>query len=69
MPTITGSSGVDPALSEYIFMKEGPQESAYYEADSFSAEKYIWVPFLHPEAIKILSVGAIWNFSQVTGLF
>jgi hypothetical protein len=31
-------------------------------------EKYIWVPFLDPEAIKILSLGAIWNFSKGTGL-
>jgi hypothetical protein len=32
-------------------------------------EKYIWVPFLDPEAIKILSLGAIWNFSKGTGLY
>ena len=25
-------------------------------------QNYIWVPFLDPEAIKILSLGAIWNF-------
>jgi len=31
-------------------------------------EKYIWVPFLDPEAIKILSLGEIWNFSKGTGL-
>jgi len=31
-------------------------------------KKYIWVPFLDPEAIKILSLGAIWNFSKGTGL-
>jgi hypothetical protein len=31
-------------------------------------EKYIWVPSLDPEAIKILSLGAIWNFSKGTGL-
>jgi hypothetical protein len=24
-------------------------------------EKYIWVPFLDPEAIKILSLGAMWS--------
>jgi len=29
---------------------------------------YIWVPFLDPEDIKILSLGAIWNFSKGTGL-
>jgi len=31
-------------------------------------EKYIWVPFLDLEAIKNLSLGAIWNFSKGTGL-
>jgi len=31
-------------------------------------EKYIWVPFLDPEAIKILSLEAIWNFSKGAGL-
>ena len=25
-------------------------------------KKYIWVPFLDPEGIMILSLGAIWNF-------
>jgi len=30
--------------------------------------KYIWVPFLDPEEIKILSLGAIWNFGKGTGL-
>jgi hypothetical protein len=24
-------------------------------------EKYVWVPVLDPEAIKISSLGAIWN--------
>ena len=28
----------------------------------------IWVPFLDPEAIKILSLGAIWNLVKGTGL-
>ena len=31
--------------------------------------KCIWVPFLDPEDIKILSLGAIWNFGKGTGLF
>jgi hypothetical protein len=31
-------------------------------------EKCIWVPFLDPEAIKILSAGALWNFGKGTGL-
>jgi hypothetical protein len=28
--------------------------------------KYIWVPFLDLEDIKILSLGAIWNFNKGT---
>jgi hypothetical protein len=31
-------------------------------------KRYIWVPSLDPEEIKILSLGAIWNFSKRTGL-
>jgi hypothetical protein len=31
--------------------------------------KYIWVPFLDPEDIKILSLGTIWNFGKETGLY
>ena len=27
-------------------------------------KKYIWVPFLDPEGINILSLGAMWNFSK-----
>jgi hypothetical protein len=27
-------------------------------------KKYFWVPFLDLEAIKILSLGAIWNFGK-----
>jgi hypothetical protein len=30
-------------------------------------EKYVRVPFLDPEDTKILSLGAIWNFSKGTG--
>jgi len=30
--------------------------------------QYIWVPFLDPEDIKILNLGAIWNFGKGTGL-
>jgi len=30
--------------------------------------EYIWVPFLHPQGMKILSLGAIWNFGKGTGL-
>jgi hypothetical protein len=30
-------------------------------------EQYIWVPFLDPEDIKILSLGAIWNLVKGHG--
>jgi len=30
--------------------------------------QYIWVTFLDPEDINILSLGAIWNFGKGTGL-
>jgi hypothetical protein len=30
--------------------------------------QYIWVPFVDPEDIKILSLGAIWNSGKGTGL-
>jgi hypothetical protein len=30
-------------------------------------KKYIWVPFLDPEDIKVLSLGAIWNYNKGTG--
>jgi hypothetical protein len=30
-------------------------------------ETHIWVPFLDPEAIKNLSLGAIWKFGKGTG--
>ena len=28
---------------------------------------YIWVPFLDPKSIKILDLGAIWDFGTGTG--
>ena len=31
-------------------------------------EEYIWVPFFDPEDIKSLGLGAIWNFSEATGI-
>jgi hypothetical protein len=31
--------------------------------------EYIWVPFLEPEDIKSLILGAIWNFGKGTGLY
>jgi len=30
--------------------------------------QYIWVSFLDPEDIKILNLGAIWNFGKGPGL-
>jgi hypothetical protein len=31
--------------------------------------QYMWVPFLDPEDIEILSLGAIWKFGKGTGLY
>jgi hypothetical protein len=31
-------------------------------------ERYIWVPFLDPEDIRILRLGTIWSFGKGTGL-
>jgi len=36
---------------------------------TFKRKTYICVPFLDPETIKILSLGAIWNCGKETGLF
>jgi hypothetical protein len=30
-------------------------------------KKYNWVPFMDPEDIKILSLGAIWNLEKEQG--
>jgi hypothetical protein len=30
--------------------------------------KYKWVNFLEPEDIRILNLGAIWNFGKGTGI-
>jgi hypothetical protein len=43
---------------------EGIRLSGLFERKGY----YIWVTFLEPEDIKILSLGAIWNFSEGTGL-
>jgi hypothetical protein len=44
--------------------REGIRLSGHFERKG----KYIWVPFLDTEDIKILSLGAIRNFSKGTGL-
>jgi len=43
---------------------DGLRRSGLFEGKG----KNIWVPFLDPEDIKILSLGAIWNFGKGTGL-
>jgi hypothetical protein len=30
--------------------------------------QYVWVPFLDQEDIRILSLGAVWNFGKGKGL-
>jgi len=32
-------------------------------------EKNIWIPVFDPDAIMIISLVTIWNFSKATGLF
>ena len=46
----------------------GNLERVYCPEHLREKKNYIWVPFLDPEVIKILSLGAIWNFSNGTGL-
>jgi len=46
----------------------GEPEGGSFAGTFERKEKHIWVPFLDPETIKILSLGAIWNFSKGTGL-
>ena len=36
-------------------------------AGTFERKEDIWVPFLDLEAIKILCLGSIWNFSEEEG--
>jgi hypothetical protein len=47
-----------------------PQNGAPMEVDAnFREKKCIWVPFLDPEDIKILRLGAIFNCGKGTGLY
>jgi len=46
----------------------GNLEGVYLPGFLRERKKYIWVPFLDPEDINILSLGASWNFSKGTGL-
>jgi len=54
--------------SLFIAALLGKLEGGSFDGTFERKEKYIWVPFLDLEAIKILSLGAIWNFSKGTGL-
>jgi len=48
-----------------------PNAPLYYVTPIATFERkgeYIWFPFLEPEDINILSLGAIWNFGKGTGL-
>ena len=46
----------------------GESEGGSFAVTFERKEKHIWVPFLDPEDIKILSLGAIGNFGKGTGL-
>ena len=59
------------ALDMGTSLRRGPVEEPAEDslAGTFERKgKYIWVPFLDPEDIKILSLGAIWSFGKGTGL-
>jgi len=55
----------DPPLHRGLVREPG---EGSFAGTSGRQAKYIWVPFLDPEAIKILSLGSIWNFGKGTGL-
>jgi hypothetical protein len=58
------------ALRADLSLHRGPvgEPGGGYFAGTFERqEKYVWVPFLDPEAIKILSMGVMWNFGKGTG--
>jgi len=46
----------------------GKPGGGFYAGTFEGKEKYICIPFVEPEAIKILSWWAMWNFSKGTGL-
>jgi len=56
-------------LSLYIGASLGSLEGVRLPGFSREKKQYIWVPFVDPEDIKILSLGAICKFSKGTGLF
>jgi len=55
-------------LSLYIGALLGKLEGVRLLRFFREKKKYIWVPFMDPEDIKVLSLGAIWNFRKGTGL-
>ena len=57
------------ALDMGISLHRGPTGEPEGDSLAGTFERkgyYIWVPFLDPENIKILSLGAIWNFGERT---
>jgi len=58
-----GYSGTNATISVYHLL-EGIRLPGLFERK----EKHIWLPFLDPEDIQILSLGAIWNFGKGAGL-
>jgi hypothetical protein len=58
---------LDTGISLHRGPNGGPGEDSLF--GTFERKGYyIWFPFLDPEDIKILSLGAVWNFGNGTGL-
>jgi len=51
-------------------VKEETSAHILCECEALASFRHIYLgsPFLEPEDIKSISLGAIWNFSKVTGL-
>ena len=72
----SGEGGTSLIINNNQLPLRGPWEGALYWgtwrglfARTFERqEKYVWLPFLELEAIKILSLWAVWNFGKGTGL-
>jgi hypothetical protein len=59
------------ALDTGISLHRGPNGGPGEDSLSGTFERkgyYIWFPSLDPEDIKFLSLGAVWNFGNGTGL-
>jgi len=63
-PTARDSTTGTLRSDSFSGQTEGGLLSGTFECN----EKYIWVPFLEEEVNKVLSLEAIWNFSNGVGI-